>query len=317
MGRELRAWREGGGIKQQDLAAQGCVSATVVRNIEKGSYESAPHPSLVSAVGRLGGPARELRELAAAYRTLQGKQRRVDRLLSRKEVPESAGWLDGEGEQPGLRPAVSSRPPSLFVGRRDELTALARALASQRLITVVGPGGIGKTALCVRFAGSLPRPLAGPWFTDLSRVEAGKPVLPVLADLILDDAGDTGDNAEVVARLGAVLADTPALIILDNCEHVLAAAATAVMRILTACPGVRFLATSREPLHLPDEWVMTVGPLPVANRDGLGGWPASEPGDAVELFVRLLGQARGEESELSSAEVAEVAELCRTHAAGT
>ena len=311
MGRELRAWREGGGIKQQDLAAQGCVSATVVRNIEKGSYESAPHPSLVSAVGRLGGPARELRELAAAYRTLQGKQRRVDRLLSRKEVPESAGWLDGEGEQPGLRPAVSSRPPSLFVGRRDELTALARALASQRLITVVGPGGIGKTALCVRFAGSLPRPLAGPWFTDLSRVEAGKPVLPVLADLILDDAGDTGDNAEVVARLGAVLADTPALIILDNCEHVLAAAATAVMRILTACPGVRFLATSREPLHLPDEWVMTVGPLPVANRDGLGGWPASEPGDAVELFVRLLGQARGEESELSSAEVAEVAELCR------
>jgi hypothetical protein len=75
---------------------------------------------------------------------------------------------------------------------------------------------------------------------------------------------------------------------------------------MSACPGFRILATSREPLHLPDEWVMTVGPLPVANRDALG----SEPGDAVELFVGLLGQARGEEPELSSGQVAEVAELC-------
>ena len=109
----------------------------------------------------------------------------------------------------------------------------------------------------------------------------------------------------VLARLSAVLADTPALIILDNCEHVIASAATAVTRILSACPGVRILATSREPLHLPDEWVMTVKPLPVANRDSLG----SEPGDAVELFIRLLGQARGEEPELSSGQVAEVARV--------
>ena len=110
-----------------------------------------------------------------------------------------------------------------------------------------------------------------------------------------------------MARLGAVLADTPALIILDNCEHVMASAATAVTRILSACPGVRILATSREPLHLPDEWVMTVEPLPVANRDP----PGSEPGEAVELFIRLLGQARGEEPALSSGQVAEIAELCR------
>jgi predicted ATPase/transcriptional regulator with XRE-family HTH domain len=311
MGRELHVWRERSGIKQQDLAAEGCVSATVVRRIEKGNYESAPLRSLITAIGRLGGPSGELQELAAAYRALQARQRHVDKLLSRKEVPDNAGWLDGEGAQArlavGLRPATLPRSRSLFVGRREELTALAQGLDSRRLVTVVGPGGIGKTALCLRFAESLPFPLAGPWFADLVRVQVGGDVLPLLADLILDDAGSTA----VVTTFGAVLADTPALIILDNCEHVTASAATAVTQILSACPGVRILATSREPLHLPDEWVMTVGPLPVASRDQLGSRPAAESGDAVELFTRLLGQARGEEPKLSSAEVAEVTELCR------
>ena len=109
------------------------------------------------------------------------------------------------------------------------------------------------------------------------------------------------------ARLGAVLADTPALIILDNCEHVIASAATAIMRILSACPGVRILATSREPLHLPDEWVMTVEPLPVAKPRR--GWDPS-PATPSNCSSACSGQARGEEPELSSGQVIEVAELC-------
>ena len=310
MGRQIYAWRQRSGIKQQDLAAEGCLSATVVRRIEKGDYESAPHPSLITAVARLGGPSGELQDLVRTYRALQVQQRNVDNLLQRKEVPDNAGWLDKEGEQArlaaGLRPAVSPRSPSMFVGRHEELTGLEHLLGSRKLVTVVGPGGIGKTALCLRFAESLPLSLAGPWFIDLSRVRADEPVLSVLADLILDDAGSTEHDADVVARLGAVLADAPALIILDNCEHVVVSVATAVTRIMSACPGVRVLATSREPLHLPDEWVMTLDPLPLAHHDPRG----SGSGDAVELFIRLLDQARGESTELSSAEVAEVEELC-------
>lgn len=311
MGRLLYAWRQRSGIKQQDLAAEGCVSATVVRRIEKGDYESAPHSSLIAAVARLGGPSGELQELVEAYRGLQARQRHIDKLLQRKEVPDIARWLDGEGEHAQLaaelRPATLPRSSSLFVGRREELAGLAQLLDGRRLVTLVGPGGIGKTALCLRFADSLPLSVAGPWFTDLSRIRADEPVLPVLADLILDDPGSRGYDADAIASLGAVLADAPALIILDNCEHVITSAATAVTRIMSACPGVRILATSREPLHLPDEWVMTLDPLPLANRDPL----RSGPGEAVELFIRLLGQARGASPELSSAQVAEVAELCR------
>ena len=315
MGRELRAWRERSGILQQDLAAEGCVSATVVRRIEKGDYESAPPSSLITAVARHRGPAREIQELVETFQILQIQQRGIDKQLARKILPEKEGWSAGGSEEarcaPQLRPVFLPRSPSLFVGRRVELSALARLLDRHRLVTVVGPGGIGKTALCLRFAESRPFELAGPWFADLSLVRAGEPLLPVLASLILGGTGDTRDGGEIVARLAAVLADTPALIILDNCEHVVQSAAVAVMQVLSACAGVRILATSREPLHLPDESVMTVGPLPVADRDPLGSPPAFQSGDAVELFIGLLDRARGDETELSSGQAAAMVELCR------
>lgn len=266
-------------------------------------------------MARHQGPSGEIQELIEAFRALQARQRRIDKLLARKVVPDSDGWAGGDGDgarlAAELRPAVVPRSPTLFVGRHEELNALARLLDRHRLVTVVGPGGIGKTALCLRFAESRPAPPAGPWFADLSRVRAGEPLIEELARLILDEAGSAGDDGEVVARLGAALAGTPALIILDNCEHVVASAAAAVTRLLSACPGVRVLATSREPLHLPDESVMTVGPLPVADHDQADGHPLSQPGGAVELFTGLLSQARGREIELSSGQAAAVVELCR------
>ena len=75
MGQELHAWRERSGILQQDLAAEGCVSATVVRRIEKGDYESAPPSSLIAAVARHHGPSGEIQELIEAFRALQARQR--------------------------------------------------------------------------------------------------------------------------------------------------------------------------------------------------------------------------------------------------
>src|SRR5262249_52376191 len=162
-------------------------------------YESAPPGSLVAAVERMGGPSGEIHKLVQAFRSLQARQKPVDKLLQRKKVVlDNQGWLAGEGERAlfatELRSAVLPRSPSLFVGRREELSELARLLNRQRLVTVVGPGGIGKTALCLRFAESRPLPLAGPWFADLSRAGIGEPLLQDLASLILDETGP-GDDA--------------------------------------------------------------------------------------------------------------------------
>jgi len=316
VGRLLSAWRALSGVLQQDLAAEGCISATVVRRIEKGDYESPPPQSLIAAVARLRGPARELQELAHSFTVLQAQQKQVDKMLARKILPGTAGRPAGESEQvtlvAELRPAMLPRPPSVFVGRQRELNGLRRLLDRQRLVTVVGPGGIGKTALCLRLAESRPPAPAGPWFADLSCVRPGEPLLPLLARLILDEDGGTGDSDEVTPRLGAALGDTPALIILDNCEHVVAAAAAAATELLDACPGVRILATSREPLHLPEESVLTIGPLPVTDHElPLPGTSPSQPADAVELFTRLLTRDLGDEGRLNPKQAAAAVDLCR------
>ena len=315
IGRLLSAWRALSGVLQQDLAAQGCVSATVVRRIEKGDYESAPPQSLIAVVARQRGPARELQELAQAFKALQDQQRQIDKMLGRKILPADAARAAGDEQVTlvtGLRPAALPCPPSVFVGRQRELDALTQLLDCQRLVTVVGPGGIGKTALCLRLAQSRPPAPPGPWFADLSCVRAGEPLLPWLARLILDEDSGTGDDRELTPRLGATLGDTPALIILDNCEHLVAAVAAAATELLNACPGVRILATSREPLHLPDESVLTIGPLPVTGHEPpLGGTSRSQPADAVDLFIRLLSKDLGDEVRLNPRQAAAAADLCR------
>jgi predicted ATPase/transcriptional regulator with XRE-family HTH domain len=314
IGRLLRVWRDLSGILQQDLAAEGCVSATVVRRIEKGDYESPPPESLIAAVARQSGPARELGDLSRAFRLLQGQQKKIDKLLARKVLPGAAADLAARGDRltlaPGLAPSVVPRSPAIFAGRLQELGKLERLLDRQRLVTVAGPGGIGKTALCLRFAESRAPGLAGPWFADLSGVQPGEPLFPLLGRLILDEDDGDADGDGVAARLAAALGELPALIIFDNCEH-LESAAAAVAALLSACPGASVLATSREPLHVPGEAVMTLGPLPVIEKGASPDGRASQPADAVGLFTRLLGNARGDESEPDPDQAAAVTALCR------
>lgn len=309
VGRMLRDWRGLNGILQQDLAAEGCVSATVVRRIEKGDYESPPPESLIAAVARQGGPARELQDLARAFQELQGRQKKIDKLLARKVLPDVAGEEAIPDEQlaqrAGLADPARPAPPVLFAGRQRELGHLGQLLDRNRLVTVTGPGGIGKTALCLRFAGS-GSALAGPWFADLSRYRDGEPLLPPLARLILDEDDGSGSDEQIVARLRTVLGDLPALIIFDNCEHLAAAAAAAVTALLDACTSTSVLATSREPLHLPGEAVLTLGPLPIIDPQAAPG----QPTDAAGLFTALLGNARGDENP-DPGQAAVVQDLCR------
>jgi predicted ATPase len=160
-----------------------------------------------------------------------------------------------------------------FVGRDAELTEVASLLGAHRLLTLTGPGGAGKTRLAVEAAraelGTTPD---GVWLVELAPVtdpaEVASAVLgalglreQVLINTARPWAAPADEQADALGRLVAALAGQRALLLLDNCEHLVASAAALADRVLAACPQVRILATSREPLNITGEALWTVGPL--------------------------------------------------------
>ncbi|MFD7714194.1 ATP-binding protein [Streptomyces sp. NPDC059786] len=183
-----------------------------------------------------------------------------------------------------------------FVGRRAELIRAGCALREARMVTLTGAGGVGKTRLALRTAAGLRADFPdGVWLVELSPVPrtgrhgAEELALIVMEALRLADQ-TTRPAIEVVAEW---LADKRLLLLLDCCEHLTAPCADLAGSLLTAAPGLRVLATSRQPLGARDERVLTVPPLPVPGP----GRPRSgtEQGeDAVALFLqRAAGTAPG------------------------
>src|SRR6185437_9702046 len=139
------------------------------------------------------------------------------------------------------------RPPNSFIGRDDDVAGVLKRLRAERLVTLTGPGGVGKTRLATEVAARVAVPA---WCAELAPVINPAEVPHAVLDTLglrertiaphgTDKAGDPAD------RLCAALADREALLILDNCEHVIEAAATLAARLLSDCPQVKILATSR------------------------------------------------------------------------
>ncbi|MFJ9430592.1 AfsR/SARP family transcriptional regulator [Streptomyces sp. NPDC101490] len=160
-----------------------------------------------------------------------------------------------------IRPRLTS-----FVGREPELAALRIELARSRLVTLTGPGGSGKTRLAEEAALRAEGPAA--WIAELAPLDdPGAVPGAVLSALGLREVNlinreGTGLQDDPAARLVEHLARRPLLLVLDNCEHVIDAAAALAETLLVHCPGLRVLATSREPLGVPGESVRPVEPLP-------------------------------------------------------
>ncbi|AQT73201.1 AfsR/SARP family transcriptional regulator [Streptomyces sp. fd1-xmd] len=198
-----------------------------------------------------------------------------------------------------LRPRLNS-----FVGREPELAALHGDLARLRLITLTGPGGSGKTRLAEHAAAAHPEP---GWLVELARLDhpAAVPgaVLSALGlrenSLVARETPAPTAAADPATRLVEHCAHRSLLLVLDNCEHVVEAAAELAERLLTHCPGVRILATSREPLGIPGETVRPVEPLPpdpahrlFADRGAAAraGFTVDEdPAAVAEICARLDG----------------------------
>ena len=178
-------------------------------------------------------------------------------------------------------------PLTSFVGRDADVAAVSELIDDYRLTTLVGPGGFGKTRLAVEVSRAMLDQLPdGVWLVELAAVADGTEVpAAVLASMDLREPSLVGREKaqDPVDRLIAALRSRSALLVLDNCEHVVAAAATLADRLLAECPRLRVLATSREPLGITGEAVWPVDPLglppeDVESRDLLSY-------DAVRLLV--------------------------------
>ena len=200
--------------------------------------------------------------------------------------------VDGDPVSPGNLPAPLSR----FIGRGRETAEVMHLLAEHRLVTLIGPGGSGKTRLALHVAAGVQQNYPdGAWLIEFA---------PLSEDLLVAQTVATAlgvrESAGLAVResLQTYLQARAALLILDNCEHLLGSLADLAATLLQACPHLRLLATSREPLGVPGELVWVVPPLSVPHRQP---WldPASQraalaafrESEAVQLFAARATEA--------------------------
>jgi predicted ATPase/DNA-binding SARP family transcriptional activator len=249
---------------------------------------------LMLALYRSGRQAEALRAFSRANETLV-EELGIEPGPDLRELEERILMQDPALAAPSRSALANGNLPNRltsFLGREREIEEVLAALSSNRLVTLVGPGGVGKTSLaweCGRRA--MRRFVDGVWLVELAAV--GEP------DLVADEIGRAmavrsvpshgmARSPEMVDLLEAHLRDRELLVILDNCEHLIAGCAEVVQRLLAAAPGVSVLATSREPLRLGGETVLPIAPMSApsgeVDPDRLNEF------DAVRLFVERARQ---------------------------
>jgi predicted ATPase/DNA-binding SARP family transcriptional activator len=278
------------------------------RLVEKNPLREPLARNLMLALYRSG----RQEDALACYRRLSEKLRELglepdedSRRLERQMLQRAPGLARVEP----LRTNIGARLTS-FVGREADRAELLARLNEHRLVTLTGPGGVGKTSLAAEAARALTQEYAdGVWMVELAPQREPARVAEVVVEALGMRTSDLeGHAASPLVFLQSHLRRRELLLVLDNCEHLAAAAGELALSLLAACPGVRMLATSRERLAVPGEAVFELEPLGLPGR----GAATDELGEsaAVRLFVERARAVWGD-LELDPGALRAIGEICR------
>ncbi|MFC7446884.1 BTAD domain-containing putative transcriptional regulator [Rhodococcus daqingensis] len=334
LGEALALWR---GEALADVADAPFAAATIARLDEMrltaiedraraNLHRRSEIPQLVGELQALSSahPARErVRELL--IRALHADGRPAEALESYERFRATLAEKYGTDPSPELRQAhlavlrddgqpTASRRTNLraevtsFVGRRAERTLVSQRLTEARLVTLVGPGGVGKTRLAATVAADLVDATAAVWLVELGSVTDPGDVARTVLGVVGGRGGAVDSSRDPVDRLVHALSSGTALLVLDNCEHLLDATAALAEELLARCPSLTLLATSREPIGIAGEAFVPVDPLVVPRR----GAPVEHFLDSspVRLFADRARAARPDFAA-TAANVAVIADICR------
>ncbi len=266
------------GLSQEALAERARISTEAVGSLERGSRRAPQRQTLALLIDALQveGVERERLEQAAVRPSLPRR---------RELRPSVAGVAS---------PLRLPAPLTSFVGREDDLRMLEDAITGARMISLVGPGGVGKSRLSLEGARRASGRFAnGVTLVELAPVADGASVVSAFA-AALGVAEEGG--LPLLDRVIAACGGEPRLIVADNCEHVLDACAQLVYAVLNACPNLHIIATSREPLRVTGEQIVRLGPL--------------APEAALQLFVDRA-KAVAPYLQFEPGQLAIAAQICR------
>jgi predicted ATPase/transcriptional regulator with XRE-family HTH domain len=262
-GEVLRHLRTAAGLSQEALAERARISAKAVSSLEVGARRAPYRETVEQLLAALNATPEERCQLAALAEAARTRKPRA------KVRPGGA-----------LAENLPS-PPTRLIGRAKEVAATAVLLGSHRLVTLVGPGGVGKTRAAIEVATEQrSRFPDGGWFVDLAALPGPSAVMPAVASVL----GVSPAQMPTLESLAEFLHDRRALLILDNCEHLLDPVAQLARTVLRRGGDSRILATSREPLGTDGEAVFEIPALDFPPKDAALTLEAAMRYSAVELF---------------------------------